>query len=61
VNRNTNPTAHKQGALYVNQDPYTVVAAMKMKKRETLCTKRKVIQLIACMHAHNTHTHTHNA
>lgn len=39
VNRNTNPTAHKQAALYVNQDPYNAVAAMQMRKRETLMHK----------------------
>lgn len=36
VNRNTNPTAHKQAALYVNQDLYIVVAVMKMRQRKTL-------------------------
>jgi len=39
VNRHTNPTAHKQAALYVNQDPHIVVAATNMTKWETLMHK----------------------
>jgi hypothetical protein len=30
VNRNTNPSAHKQAALYVIQVPYTVASHLKI-------------------------------